>query len=74
MFRKYSFVTSGQSKLAFARKSLNGCTIIIFDCDARRSGPTKYFVGFQRFTQIFTRNTRKLDVSQKIIKGSFLKP
>ena len=40
----------------------------LFDRDACWSGPTNYFVGFQRFTQIFTRNTRKLDVRQKIFK------
>ena len=34
----------------------------IFDHDACWNGPINYFVGFQRFTQIFTRNTRRLDV------------
>ena len=33
----------------------------IFDRDARRSGPTNYFVGFQGFTQKSTRITRKLE-------------
>ena len=35
----------------------------IFDRDAlRMSGPTYDFVEFQRFAQIFMRNTRKLDL------------
>ena len=43
---------------------------VLFNRDTRRSGPTNCFAGFQRFTQIFTRNTRKLDVWQKIMKES----